>query len=56
MVVGRSAPGREFELSDPVNSFFDVIRSVVLQPVRLFVGLPRSGALLNPLSSSSSAS
>jgi hypothetical protein len=46
---GRSASGREFELSDPVNTFFDVVRSVVLQPVRFFAGLPRSGALLNPL-------
>ena len=46
---GRSASGREFELSDPVNSFFDVVRSVILQPVRFFAGLPRSGALLNPL-------
>lgn len=49
MGMGRSASGREFELSDPVNSFFDVVRSVVLQPVRFFAGLPRSGALLNPL-------
>ncbi len=46
---GRPASGREFELSDPVNSFFDVVRSVVLQPVRFFAGLPRSGALVNPL-------
>ena len=46
---GRPASGREFDLSDPVNSFFDVVRSVVLQPVRFFAGLPRSGALLNPL-------
>jgi hypothetical protein len=49
MGMGRSASGREFELSDPVNSFLDVVRSVVLQPVRFFAGLPRSGALLNPL-------
>jgi hypothetical protein len=49
MGMGRSASGREFELSDPVNSFFDIVRSVVLQPVRFFAGLPRSGALLNPL-------
>jgi hypothetical protein len=49
MERGRSTSGGEFELSDPVNSFFDVVRSVVLQPVRFFAGLPRSGALLNPL-------
>ncbi len=46
---GRSTSGGEFELSDPVNSFFGVVRGVVLQPVRFFAGLPRSGALLNPL-------
>jgi hypothetical protein len=46
---GRSTSGGEFELSDPVNSFFDVLRSVVLQPARFFAGLPRSGVLLNPL-------
>jgi hypothetical protein len=46
---GRPVSGGEFELSDPVNSFFDVVRRVVLQPVRFFAGLPRSGALLNPL-------
>jgi hypothetical protein len=45
----RSASGGGFELFDPVNSFFDVVRSVVLQPVRFFAGLPRSGPLLNPL-------
>jgi hypothetical protein len=46
---GRSTSGGEFELSNPVNSFLDVVRRVVLQPVRFFAGLPRSGALLNPL-------
>ena len=45
----RSVSGGEFELSEPVNSFFEVLRSVVLQPVRFFAGLPRSGTLLNPL-------
>ena len=49
MGVGRSEAGGEFDLSNPVNSFLDVVRRVVLQPVRFFAGLPRSGALLNPL-------
>src|ERR671917_2777687 len=50
MGIGRrSEAGVEFDLSNPVNSFFGVVRSVVLQPVRFFAGLPRSGALLNPL-------
>lgn len=45
----RSASRGEFELADPVNSFFGTVRSVVLQPVRFFAGLPRSGTLHNPL-------
>lgn len=49
MGVGRSASGAEFELSNPVNSFVDVVRRVVLGPVRFFAGLPRSGTLLTPL-------
>ncbi len=49
MGVGRSASGGEYELSNPVNSFVDVVRRVVLGPVRFFAGLPRSGTLLNPL-------
>ena len=49
MGVGRSAAGGEFDLSNPVNSFVDVARSVVLGPARYFVGLPRSANLINPL-------
>ena len=49
MGLGRSSLGGEFELSNPVNSFVDVARRVVLQPVRFFAGVPRSGSLLNPL-------
>ncbi len=49
MGMGRSAAGEGFDLSNPVNSFVDVARSVLLQPVRFFGGLPRGGSLLNPL-------
>ena len=49
MSVRRSASGGEFDISNPVNSFVDVVRRVVLQPVRFFAGVPRSGSLLNPL-------
>ncbi len=49
MGVGRSASGGEYDLSNPVNSFGDVVRRVFLQPARFFAGMPRSGALLNPL-------
>jgi hypothetical protein len=49
MGAGRSSSGGEFELSNPVNSFVEVVRRVVLQPVRFFAEVPRSGSLLNPL-------
>src|SRR5918998_1048183 len=49
MGVGRSASGGEYDLSNPVGSFGEVVRGVVLQPVRFFAGIPRSGPLLNPL-------
>ncbi|MDP9488416.1 MAG: YIP1 family protein [Actinomycetota bacterium] len=49
MDVGRSASGGEYDLSNPVNSFVDVARSVVLGPARFFAGLPRSANLINPL-------
>ncbi len=49
MGVERSASVGEFDLSDPVSSFGDVVRRVVMQPVRFFAGMPRSGPLLNPL-------
>jgi hypothetical protein len=40
--VRRSASGGEFDLSNPVNSFVDVVRRVVLQPVRFFAGVERA--------------
>src|SRR5215204_5170390 len=39
----------DYDLSNPVESFVDTVRRVVLQPARFFAGLPRSGSLLNPL-------
>jgi hypothetical protein len=49
MAASRSTPGGEFDLSNPVASFVDVARRVLLQPVRFFAAMPRSGPLLNPL-------
>ena len=49
MGAGRSSSGGEFELSNPVNSFVDVVRRIVLQPSAFFAGLPRQGRLLGPL-------
>src|ERR687885_2702208 len=45
----RRTSGGGYDLSDPVGSFVDVVRRVVLQPVGFFAGLPRGGSLLNPL-------
>ena len=48
MGVG-STSGGDYNLSNPVESFVDIVRRVVLQPVGFFAALPRSGSLLNPL-------
>ena len=45
----RRTSGGEYDLSNPVGSFVDVVRRVVLQPARFFAELPRRGSLLNPL-------
>ena len=49
MGVGRRTSGGDYDLSDPVGSFVDVVRRVVLQPAAFFAGLPRQGSLVNPL-------
>ena len=45
----RSTSGGDYDLSNPLESFADTVRRVVLQPVGFFAALPRSGSLLNPL-------
>ncbi len=47
--AGARAQGGDFNLSDPVGSFVDVVRRVVFQPTAFFAGLPRQGSFLNPL-------
>jgi hypothetical protein len=49
MTSRTTTSGGDYDLSDPVNSFVDVVRRVVLQPTAFFAGLPRQGNLLNPL-------
>jgi hypothetical protein len=39
----------DYDLSNPVNSFVDLVRRVVFQPRAFFAGLPRQGNLLGPL-------
>jgi hypothetical protein len=41
--------GGDYDLSDPLNSFVEVVRRVVFQPVAFFAGLPRQGSVLGPL-------
>jgi hypothetical protein len=49
-MTSRSTTSRgDYDLSDPVNSFVEVVRRVALQPTTFFAGLPRQGRLLGPL-------
>ena len=49
MASRTTTSGGDYDLSDPVNSFADVVKRVVLQPSVFFAGLPRQGSFLNPL-------
>ena len=44
-----ASPGGEFNLQDPINSFVDTVRAVVLNPVGFFRGIARRGDFVNPL-------
>ena len=46
----RTTPGEgDYNLSDPIPSFIDTVRRVVLQTVSFFASLPQSRNLVNPL-------
>ena len=45
----RSTSGGDYDLSNPLESFANTVRRVVLQPVGFFAELTRQGSLLNPL-------
>jgi hypothetical protein len=49
MASRTTTSGGDYDLSDPVGSFVDVVRRVVLQPSAFFARLPRQGSLLSPL-------
>ena len=49
MASRTTSSGGDYNLSDPVNSFVDVVRRVVFEPASFFAGLPRQGNFLNPL-------
>ena len=46
---GRRAEGGDYDLSNPINSFIEVVRRLVYQPAIFFAGLPRRGNIINPL-------
>ena len=48
-MASRTTSGGDYNLSDPANSFVDVVRGVLLQPATFFRDLPRQGSLLGPL-------
>src|ERR671917_344145 len=48
-MASRTSSGGDYDLSDPVASFADVVGRVVLRPQAFFAGLPRQGSLLGPL-------
>ena len=49
MASRTTSSGGDYNLSDPVNSFVDVVRRAVFEPASFFAGLPRQGNFLNPL-------
>ena len=48
-MASRTTSGGDYNLSDPVDSFVDIVRRVVLQPASFFASLPRQGSFLGPL-------
>jgi hypothetical protein len=49
MASRTTTSGGDYDLSDPLNSFVEVVRRVVFQPSAFFAGLPRQGSLPSPL-------
>src|SRR5215218_1461587 len=49
MASRTTTSGGDYDPSDPLNGFVDLVRRVVLQPTAFFAGLPRQGSLLGPL-------
>src|ERR687894_816347 len=47
--TGSSQPGGDYDLSNPLNSFVEVVGRVVRSPTEFFSSIPRRGNLLAPL-------
>src|SRR3712207_2972787 len=43
------SPGGDYDLSDPISSFLDVVRRVATRPAEFFSSIPRRGNFLAPL-------
>ena len=48
-MASRASSGGDYDLSNPVGGFADVVGRVVLRPQAFFAGLPRQGSLVGPL-------
>jgi hypothetical protein len=49
MRASARAQGGDYDLSDPVGSFVDVVRRVAFRPAAFFARIPRQGSVLSPL-------
>jgi hypothetical protein len=47
--ISSSQPGGDYDLSNPISSFVDVVGRVVRRPRQFFSSIPRRGNLLAPL-------
>ena len=43
------AEGGDYDFSNPINSFVEVVRRLVFQPAIFYAGLPSRGSFINPL-------
>jgi hypothetical protein len=43
------AEGGDYDFSNPINSFVEVVRRLVFQPAIFYAGLPNRGSFINPL-------
>lgn len=47
--ASSGSPGGDYDLSNPVGSFADVVRRVVTRPAEFFSSIPRRGNFVRPL-------
>jgi hypothetical protein len=47
--TNAGVPGEDYDFSNPVGSFVDVVRKVLARPAKFFAGMPRRGNYVPPL-------